>query len=107
MLLMSALESLGRTARVDPDHIKRQIANAGFTDIQEEVIACHHVPWTQNEEQKDNARWFNLCITEGLMALSLQPFLQVHHWKVEDIESLCAKVKGELCTLNYRGYCLM
>lgn len=101
------MDKANRSARVAPAKIQQVIEAAGFTDVKQEVIKAFVCPWSSNRRERDIARWFNLGLSLGLESLSMVPLVKTHGLTYEEVQDLCAKVKDEICTLQYHTYCHM
>ncbi|KAI9705845.1 MAG: Secondary metabolism regulator lae1, partial [Candelina mexicana] len=83
---------------------RHMLQSQGFVDIVEEVIQVPYNTWPTTRPQKDNGRWYNLGMTEGLEAMSLAPFSRLYHWPEENIKQLVAEVSSEICNRNVHAY---
>lgn len=83
---------------------RQQLQNAGFIDIQEIVIRAPYNSWPSDAHQKEIGRWYFLGLTEGLEALSLQPFFKNFKWTPEVIRNYLTSVKREIGTQKFRAY---
>lgn len=101
------MDLYGRPMRVHPGQTRRRLALAGFTDINETVIRVCYSPWSEDGNAKEAGRWFNVGLSEGLMALSLSAMVTILGMSEKEVEVLCEKVRQEICTLSYHAYCRM
>ncbi len=99
-------DATNRAARpIAYNHNTRQMLQTqGFVDIEEEVIRVPYNTWPQAGAQKDNGRWYNLGMSEGLEAMSLGPFSRMYDWPEFNIKTLVAEVTREMCNRNVHAY---
>lgn len=84
--------------------MQKALGKAGFVDFQEEIIKCYVCPWSSSLPEKEIGRWFNLCLTNGLEAMSLAPMIEGLNMTKEQVVALCARVRNELCILRFHGW---
>lgn len=101
---LAGMDGYDRSARVDSERTQRLLKEAGFVDITHETIRCYVNPWSEDKQERDIARWFNLGITQGLEAMSLMPMIDHGHSTFEQVQTLCERAKLEMSTLRYRAY---
>ncbi|KAI9682341.1 MAG: Secondary metabolism regulator lae1 [Caeruleum heppii] len=82
-------------------HMLRQ---AGFVDIQEQVIRAPLNSWPADQRMRDIGRWYNLGLTEGLEAFSLAPLTRVNRWHIDDVRRIVKDVKREMCNKRIHAY---
>jgi hypothetical protein len=99
-----ALERLERKARVDSVATRQMLEGAGFTDFREEIIRCYVNPWMSDRHEREIARWFNLGLSHGIVAMSLMPMIEGLHMEQEEVLDLCLRVNKEICVLRYQAY---
>lgn len=99
-------ENNNRSARVQPHHTKRLLEEAGFTDIEEEVIRCwlNPNPSITGDHAITTARWSNITMTSGLEAMSYAPMIDHGSMTKEEVKELCERAKTEMCALKYHVY---
>lgn len=102
---LHGMDQLNRTARLEPEKTRQMLEAAGFTDIQERVQKVYVCPWIINKEQREFARWFNLGLSHSLEAFSMIPLIDKLGMRYDDVRSLCAGAKEEICKLRYHTYC--
>jgi len=73
----------------------RNLQEAGFTEIDHQMVGLPMNPWHNDEHEKQVARWYNLAVSESVEALSLAPFSRVYAWPIEKIQRLAQDVKTE------------
>ncbi|KAM6513140.1 hypothetical protein FALCPG4_015610 [Fusarium falciforme] len=103
--LLDAMDRYGRPMRVHPEETQRQLAQAGFVDINEIVIRACHNSWPEDPNEKETGRWFNLGLSKGLAALSCAAMVKMLGMSKEEVERLCARVNREICLRSYHAYC--
>ncbi|KAH6881085.1 methyl transferase, partial [Thelonectria olida] len=103
--LLKSLDRHGRSMRVDPEETRRQLALAGFTDIDETVIKVCYCPWSEDRHERQVGRWFNIGLSQGLTALSCFPMRRMLGMSQKDVKDLCLKAKRDMCDLRYHAYC--
>ncbi|KAE8451408.1 hypothetical protein EG329_004037 [Mollisiaceae sp. DMI_Dod_QoI] len=89
------------------EHTRQMLEQAGFVEIQEQVIMVPLNPWPNDPHMKEVGRWYNLGLTQGLDALSLGPLTRINNWTKADVESLTAAAKRDICSKKYHSYCNM
>lgn len=82
----------------------RNLQEAGFTEIDHQMVGLPLNPWHQDEHERNVARWYNLAISESIETLSLAPFSRVFGWPVERIQRLAADVKSEAFNKEIHSY---
>lgn len=86
---------------------KQQLKEAGFVQIDHQIVGLPLNPWLQDEHEKTVGRWYNLAISESIETLSLAPFSRVFHWPVEQIRRLADEVKLEAFNKEIHAYNLL
>ncbi|KAJ5578485.1 Secondary metabolism regulator laeA [Penicillium hispanicum] len=82
----------------------RNLQEAGFTEIDHQMVGLPLNPWHNDEHERKVARWYNLAISESIEALSLAPFSRVLAWPVDKIQRLAADVKSEAFNKDIHCY---
>lgn len=82
----------------------RNLQEAGFTEIDHQMVGLPLNPWHQDKHEQTVARWYNLAISESIETLSLAPFSRVFGWPVEDIRRIAAEVKSEAFNKEIHSY---
>ncbi|GAM87457.1 hypothetical protein ANO11243_054820 [Dothideomycetidae sp. 11243] len=95
--LVHASSTAGRPVQYDPDTTKRDLAGAGFVDIECRVVA---VPWHYDPRRDLNFRigaTFDVAFLKGggLESYCLAPFSRVNEWSVEQIRAYIKAVTEE------------
>lgn len=102
--LLDAMDGFDKPMRVNSELTKRALADAGFVDINEEIIKFALNGWPSDLREKEMGRWFNLGITKGLQAYSLAPL----HWgqgkSLPEINQLLERVQEEIRSVNIHVY---
>lgn len=98
------MDLAGRSARVDPERTRRQLQEAGFVDIREDIIRCCLNPWSDDPIENEASFWFNSSITKGLQAMALVPMIDHGDLNKQQVDTLCQRVHDEMCTLRYYMY---
>ena len=80
------------------------LQQAGFVDIQEQVIQIPINPWPADPHLKEVGRWYNLGLTQGLEALTLGPLCRMSNWKKAEVDKLVADTKREICSKKNHVY---
>ncbi|KAK8150838.1 hypothetical protein G3M48_005933 [Beauveria asiatica] len=104
---LQGMDGFHRSARVDTLKVKAMMEAAGYVNFEERLIRCYVNPWSPNAEERRAARWFNLCLIDGVQAMSLAPMIENLGMTIEQVNELQYKVKKECCTLLYQAYCIM
>lgn len=82
----------------------RNLQEAGFTEIDHQMVGLPLNPWHQDDHERNVARWYNLAISESIENLSLAPFSRVFGWPVDRIQRLAADVKAEAFSKDIHSY---
>lgn len=104
---LRGMDGFQRSARVNTGNVRRMMEAAGYVDFEERTIRCDVNPWRNNAEAKIVAQWFNLCLIDGLQAMSLAPMVENLGMTLEQVDGLKEAVKSECCKLRYHAYCVM
>ena len=102
--LKNATESRMRPLAHSSRETIRNLQEAGFTEIDHQMVGLPLNPWHNDEHERKVARWYNLAISESIEALSLAPFSRVMGWPVEKIKRLAADVKSEAFNKDIHCY---
>ena len=87
-----------------PENLRGLLVEAGFVNIEEEVIRLPLNEWPDDEHQKFVGRWYNLGLCQGLEALTLGPLTRIYEWPLENIRQLLTSVKPQICSRRVRAY---
>ena len=101
---LEGMDHFQRSARILSPKVQCMVEAAGYVDFEETIIRCCVSPWCNDPGEKLVANWFNLCLTEGIEAMSLVPLVEKCCMTVCEIKNLQARVKRESCNLQLRAY---
>ncbi|KAL5362160.1 putative methyltransferase [Aspergillus floccosus] len=82
----------------------KDLQDAGFTEIDHQMVGLPLNPWHQDEHEKMVARWYHLAITESIETLSLAPFSRVFGWDREKIRRIASEVRSEAFNKDIHAY---
>ncbi|PYH99415.1 methyltransferase [Aspergillus ellipticus CBS 707.79] len=82
----------------------QELEDAGFTEIDHQMVGLPLNPWHQDNHERTVARWYNLAISESIETLSLAPFSRVYNWPLEKIRKIAAEVKSEAFNKEIHAY---
>nr|QFQ50463.1 methyltransferase-domain protein [Aspergillus pachycristatus] len=102
-LKQATAETMRPIAHSSRDTIK-DLQDAGFTEIDHQIVGLPLNPWHQDEHERKVARWYNLAVSESIENLSLAPFSRVYRWPLERIQQLAADVKSEAFNKEIHAY---
>ncbi|KAL2828133.1 S-adenosyl-L-methionine-dependent methyltransferase [Aspergillus pseudoustus] len=102
-LKQATADSMRPIAHSSRDTIKH-LENAGFVDIDHQIVGLPLNPWHQDEHERKVARWYNLAFSESIANMSLAPFSRVLGWPVEKIHQLVNEVKIEAFNKDIHAY---
>ncbi|KAL4751116.1 hypothetical protein BDW72DRAFT_99307 [Aspergillus terricola var. indicus] len=102
-LKQATAETMRPIAHSSRDTIK-DLQEAGFTEIDHQIVGLPLNPWHQDEHERKVARWYNLAVSESIENLSLAPFSRVYRWPLERIQQLAADVKSEAFNKEIHAY---
>ncbi|KAL2023656.1 hypothetical protein VTK56DRAFT_1813 [Thermocarpiscus australiensis] len=105
--LLDTMDGFGRPMRMDSNLTKQRLADAGFVDINEEVIKMPVNAWPAEAHARELGRWFNLGLRNSYMALSLAPLSRGHNRTPAEIYDLTEKVRAEVYSNNLHAYCTL
>jgi hypothetical protein len=80
------------------------LEEAGFVEIQEQIIKVPLNPWPKDPHLKDIGRWYNLGLTQGLEAFTLGPLTRISHWTKEDVDKLIFEANRDICSKKFHVY---
>ena len=102
------MDGLGRPMRLNSYLTKRRLVDAGFVDIEEQVIRLPLNCRLAGTPSRDLARWFNLGIRQACQPLSLAPLSRRRYgWTPDEIHDLSRKVKAELYGNTVDAHCTL
>ncbi|KAK4229733.1 Trans-aconitate 2-methyltransferase [Podospora fimiseda] len=102
--LLDVMDNLGRQLRVESNLIKQRLADAGFTDIKEEVLKVPYNAWSSDRHERELGRWFDLSMRTGYQALSLAPFARGLSRSAEEINAFIEQVYAQTHSKEFRAY---
>lgn len=105
--LVEAMESFGRPIRTDSHRTRQRLTEAGFVDIQEEVIKMPVNGWPSDQPDRDIGRWFNLGLRQTYQPLALAPLYRGQGLSLSAVQDLAEKVRLELYHNRVHAYCTM
>ncbi|KAL4886804.1 S-adenosyl-L-methionine-dependent methyltransferase [Aspergillus karnatakaensis] len=94
-LLVEASGKFGKQFSVAGNY-KQWMADAGFTDVHEEIYKVPFSPWPKNPKLKSLGRFHQANMLEALEAYSLALMTRFLGWTVDDVQVLLAGVRKEL-----------
>ncbi|TQV90234.1 methyl transferase [Cordyceps javanica] len=101
---LEGMDHFQRSARVLSRKVQRMLEAAGYVGFEETIIRCCVSPWSNDTRERLVAKWFNLCLTEGIEAMSLAPLVEKCCMTICEIKKLQARVKRESCNLQLHAY---
>jgi hypothetical protein len=105
--LLDAMDGFVRPIRLNSNLTKRQMAEAGFVDIREEVIRLPFHGWPAEAHGKNLGRWFNLGIRQACQPLILAPLTRGRGWAPDEIRALSEYIRGEAHSNTAHAYCTL
>ncbi|KAI9038678.1 class I SAM-dependent methyltransferase [Aspergillus affinis] len=103
LLKQATQDTMRPIAHNSRDTIK-DLQEAGFTEIDHQMVGLPLNPWHQDEHERKVARWYNLAISESIESLSLAPFSRVFGWDLDKIQRIAADVKSEAFNKEIHAY---
>ncbi|KUJ18608.1 S-adenosyl-L-methionine-dependent methyltransferase, partial [Mollisia scopiformis] len=94
-LLYEATDRIGRDWKPGA-HLKKWVEEAGFENIQEQVLIVPLGTWPKEKHYKEIGTWHHIVKSEGLEAVSLRLFTNVLGWTQEEVLAFLTKVRAEL-----------
>ncbi|TQW09882.1 methyl transferase [Cordyceps javanica] len=104
---LQGMDGFQRSARVSTGNVRAMMEAAGYVNFEERTIRCYVNPWCSDPGEKRVAQWFNLCLIDGVQAMSLAPMVENLGMSIEQVNELREAVKSECCKLRYHAYCVM
>lgn len=106
--LLNAMDGLGHPMRLDSYHTKRRLVDAGFVDIEEQVIRLPLNARLVEAPRRDLGRCFNLDIQQACQPLSLAPLSRRHYtWTPDEIHDLFRKDRVEVYGNTVDACCIL
>ncbi|CAG8889317.1 unnamed protein product [Penicillium nalgiovense] len=85
----------------------RNLQEAGFTEIDHQIVGLPMNPWHPDSHEQKVARWYNLAISESVQPMCLAPFSRVLSWTREQIDRIAFDVKQEAFDKRIKTYNLL
>lgn len=82
----------------------RQLQDAGFVDIDHQVVGLPLNSWHQDAHEKKVGEWYNLALSESVETLTLAPLSRVFAWPVSEIQNIAREVKSEAFNPEIHAY---
>lgn len=82
----------------------QHLRDAGFTEIDHQMVGLPLNPWHEDEHEKTVAKWYNLAISESVETLSLAPFSRIFDWPLDRIKQLARDVCREAFSKEIHAY---
>jgi hypothetical protein len=96
----------GKKLEMNPN-TKEILEEIGFVDVEHTTIRVPFNPWPAEESEKEIARWFNLGLTQGLDAITLEPVINYLNYPVQAVRELIEGVKVDICRRQWQTYCTL
>lgn len=103
-LLKQATEQAMRPIAHNSRDTLRQLQDAGFVEIDHQVVGLPLNMWHQDEHERKVGKWYNLAISESIETLTLAPLNRVFGWPVSEIQKIAAEVKSEAYNSQIPAY---
>jgi hypothetical protein len=103
--LFDAFDAHGCSLRVDSLKTRSLLGEAGFVDIEEEIIKVPVNGWHPDPTQKELGRYLCLGLTRGLYGMSLAPLARMKNLSREQVMEKAERVKVELADRRIHAYC--
>ncbi|KAJ5551757.1 hypothetical protein N7535_000300 [Penicillium sp. DV-2018c] len=85
----------------------RNLQEAGFTEIDHQIVGLPVNQWHPDAHEKIVARWYNLALGESIYPLCLAPFSRVLSWSKEQIDRIVSDAQNEIYDKNIKAYNLL
>ncbi|KAK3680434.1 S-adenosyl-L-methionine-dependent methyltransferase [Podospora appendiculata] len=105
-LLVDGMAKMGKNGRAVAK-FKRQMVEAGFVDVVETKFALPGNPWAKGREEKVLGTMQMTNILDGLHGMTVQLFVKMHGWSVEEVEVFLVDVRKDLKDRNIHFYYIM
>ncbi|KAK4170452.1 S-adenosyl-L-methionine-dependent methyltransferase [Cladorrhinum sp. PSN259] len=102
--LLEVMDNYGRSLRLDSNLTKQRLADAGFTDIREEILQVPFNAWPSDRRGRELGRWFDLSMRTGYQALSLAPFARGLDRSAAEINDFIDQVYAETHSKEFHAY---
>ena len=100
----------GRRAGIDlhgSSRFARQMAGAGFINVQETIYKWPLNPWPKGKKDKHLGRWAHANFTEGLQGFSMAFFTRILGWTQQEVEVFLVDVRKDLRDGGKHSYLAM
>ncbi len=101
------MDSFDRPIRLDNNLTKKQLTDAGFVDIKEEIIRLPLNGQPAESPSRDLGQQFNLSIQQACKPLSFAPLNRGHGRTADEIRDLSEKVRIEFHGNTMHAYCTL
>ncbi|KAJ6191207.1 hypothetical protein N7519_001228 [Penicillium mononematosum] len=105
--LKHATEATMRPLAHSSNETIRNLQEAGFTEIDHQIVGLPMNPWHPDSHEQKVARWYNLAISESVQPMCLAPFSRVLSWTREQIDRIAFDVKQEAFDKRIKTYNLL
>lgn len=102
--VLSAMDDHGRSMRVDSARTVSRLREAGFVNIEEEVIKIPINGWPTDPEEKRLGRYLALGLTRGMTALTLAPLARMRGTSRAEVDTLVEKVGREVTNRSIHAF---
>lgn len=104
--LTEAMDRAGRPLAANPNTVGI-LQRLGYVDVEQVTKRIPFNAWPDNEQEKQMGTWFNLGLTQGLLALTIAPLTRMNGYDPEQVADLCNRVRKEMCSRGMRTFCTM
>lgn len=101
---LGGMDDFQRSARLYSPRVRRLIEAAGYIDFEETIVRCCVSPWCNGSRERLVANWLNVCLIDGIEAMSLAPLVEKCGMTVCQIKELQARLKQECCNSHFKAY---
>lgn len=85
-------------------HYKRQLAEAGFTNIVQHEYKWPTNDWPKNHDAKQLGMWVHANMSPGLDGLSMMLFTKVLGWSEQEVQVLVALARKDMADRRIHAY---
>lgn len=100
----AAAQKAGLTLRVSGESLKRQMEEAGFTNIAVQEFKIPIGPWPEDLRMRHIGEYQLLAMLEGLEALTLRLWTKYLDWSRTEIEVFLGEVRQEFKKKDVHSY---
>ncbi|KAG9250261.1 S-adenosyl-L-methionine-dependent methyltransferase [Emericellopsis atlantica] len=83
---------------------KRQMEEAGFVNVKEEIFIWPQCPWADDDYYRMLGRWADVAITGGLESLSTALFTRHLGWKKAELDVYLTQVRKQMRDRGVHAY---